>query len=135
MDRDGQEVVGAVALRPRPAPHGPVPGGLGFVIPGAIIAVPWAAATAFREPARRGRYFAAALLLALAAYLDVRAAARQSTDRWLIDTRRLLQEAATRLPPPRVRVAITDLAGLVRDAEIVVGEPAESAPRRIPVRG
>jgi len=135
MDRDGQEVVGAVALRPRPAPHGPLPGGLGFLIPAAIIAVTWAAATAFRQPSQRGRYFAAALLLALAAYLDVRAAARQSTDRWLIDTRRLLQEAATRLPPPRVRVAITDLAGLVRDAEIVVGEPGESAPRRIRVRG
>jgi multiple sugar transport system permease protein len=137
MDRDGQEVVGAVALRPRPARHGPLPGGVGFLIPAAIIAVTWAASTAFRQPSQRGggRYFAAALLLALAAYLDVRGAARQSTDRWLIDTRRLLQEAATRLPPPRVRVAITDLAGLVRDAEIVTGEPGESAPRRIRVRG
>jgi len=135
MDRDGQEVVGAVALRPRPAPHGPLPGGLGFAFPAAIIAVWWAAVTAFREPSRRSRYFGAALLLALAAYLDVRAAARQSTDRWLVDTRRLLQEAATRLPPPRVRVSITDLAGLVRDAEIVTGEPGESAPRRIRVRG
>ena len=135
MDRDGQEVVGAVALRPRPAPHGPLPGGLGFAFPAAIIAVWWAALTAFREPSRRSRYFGAALLLALAAYLDVRAAARQSTDRWLVDTRRLLQEAATRLPPPRVRVSISDLAGLVRDAEIVTGEPGESAPRRIRVRG
>jgi ABC-type sugar transport system permease subunit len=135
MDRDGQEVVGAVALRPRPAPHGPLPGGLGFAFPAAIIAVWWAAVTACREPSRRSRYFGAALLLALAAYLDVRAAARQSTDRWLVDTRRLLQEAATRLPPPRVRVSITDLAGLVRDAEIVTGEPGESAPRRIRVRG
>ncbi len=135
MDRDGQEVVGAVALRPRPAPHGPLPGGLGFAFPAAIIAVGWAAVTAFREPSRRSRYFGAALLLALAAYLDVRAAARQSTDRWLVDTRRLLQEAATRLPPPRVHVSITDLAGLVRDAEIVTGEPGESAPRRIRVRG
>ncbi len=126
MDRDEQDVVGAVALRPRPAPHGPLPGGLGFAFPAAIIAVTWAAATAFRQPSLRGRYFAAALLLALAAYVDVRAAARQSTDRWLIDTRRLLQEAATRLPPPRVRVAITDLAGLVRDAEIVAGEPARA---------
>jgi len=135
MDRDGQEVVGAVALRPRPAPHGPLPGGLGFAFPAAIIAVWWAALTAFREPSRRSRYFGAALLLALAAYVDVRAAARQSTDRWLVDTRRLLQEAATRLPPPRVRVSISDLAGLVRDAEIVTGEPGESAPRRIRVRG
>ena len=48
LDRDGQEVVGAVALRPRPAPYGPLPGGLGFAFPAAIIAVAWAAVTAFR---------------------------------------------------------------------------------------
>lgn len=135
-DRDGQEVVGAVAVRPRPVPHGPLPGGFGFVFPAAIIAVGAAATIAFREhPLRRGGYVGAALLLALAGFLDVRAAARQSTDRWLVDTRRLLQEAATRLPPPRARVAITDLASMVRDGEIVAGEPGESAPRRLRVDG
>src|SRR5439155_1283639 len=121
-DRDGQEVVGAVAVRPRPAPHGPLPGGLGFAFPVALLAVAAAAVTAFRERSLRGgSYVGAALLLALATYFDVWTAARQSTDRWLIDTRRLLQEAATRLPPPRTRVAITELAGLVRDGEIVAG--------------
>jgi len=135
-DRDGQEVVGAVAVRPRPVPHGPLPGGFGFAFPAAIIAVGAAAAIAFRERSlRHGGYIGAALLLALAAYLDVREAARQSTDRWLVDTRRLLQEAATRLPPPRVRVAITDLASMVHDGEIVAGEPAESAPRRVRIDG
>jgi len=135
-DRDGQEVVGAVAVRPRPAPHGPLPGGLGFAFPVALLAVAAAAVTAFRERSLRGgSYVGAALLLALATYFDVWTAARQSTDRWLIDTRRLLQEAATRLPPPRTRVAITELAGLVRDGEIVAGEPAESAPRRVRVDG
>jgi multiple sugar transport system permease protein len=135
-DRDGQEVVGAVAVRPLPAPHGPLPGGFGFAVPAAIIAVGAAAVLAFRERSlRRGGYVGAALLLALAAYVDVRAAARQSTDRWLIDTRRLLQEAATRLPPPRVPVALTHLASMVRDGEIVAGEPAESAPRRVHVHG
>jgi len=135
-DRDGQEVVGAVAVRPRPAPHGPLPGGFGFAFPAAIIGVGAAAVLAFRERSlRHGGYVGAALLLALAAYLDVREAARQSTDRWLVDTRRLLQEAATRLPPPRTRVALTDLASLVRDGEIVVGEPAESAPRRVRIDG
>ena len=79
-DRGGQDVVGAVAVRPRPAPHGPLPGGLGFVFPAAIIAVGAAAAIAFREHSlRRGGYVGAALLLALAGYLDVRTAARQST--------------------------------------------------------
>lgn len=135
-NRDGQEVVGAVAVRPRPAPHGPLPGGFGFVFPAAIIAIGAAAAIAFRARSlRHGGYIGAALLLALAAYLDVREAARQSTDRWLVDTRRLLQEAATRLPPPRVRVAITDLAAMVPDGEIVAGEPAESAPRRVRIEG
>lgn len=134
--RDDQDVVGAVAIRPRPVPHGPLPGGFGFAFPTAILAIGVAAVIAFRERSlRRGGYVAAALLLALAAYLDVRYAARQSTDRWLFDTRRLLQEAATRLPPPRARVAITDLAALVHDGEIVAGEPGESPARRVRIDG
>jgi ABC-type sugar transport system permease subunit len=132
-DRDGQQVVGAVAVRPRPMPHGPLPGGIGFAFPVAIVAVAAAATIAFRgHPLRRGGYLFAALLLALATYLDISTAARHSTDRWLIDTRRLLQEAATR-PPTRARVAITDLATIVGDGELVAGEPAESAPRRVRV--
>jgi len=135
-DRDGREVVGAVAVRPRPIPHGPLPGGIGFAFPAALIAVGGAAAIAFRGlPLRRGGYIGAALLLALATYVDVWGAARQSTDRWLIDTRRLLQEAATRMPAPRVRVSVSDLAALVPDAEVVAGEPAESAPRRERIDG
>jgi len=134
--RDTAEVVGAVELRPRRMPHGPLPGGLGFVLPAALLAVAGAAAIAFRERSlRQGGYVGAVFLLALASYLDVRAAARQSTDRWLMDTRRLLQEAATRLPAPRTRVSVSDLAALVRDGHVVPGEPGESAPRRIWVDG
>ena len=134
--RDTTEVVGAVAVRPRRMPHGPLPGGLGFVLPAALLAIAGAGAIAFRERSlRQGGYIGAVLLLALASYLDVRFAARQSTDRWLIDTRRLLQEAATRLPPPRTRVSVSDLAALVRDGQVVPGEPGESAPRRIWVDG
>src|SRR5207247_10355325 len=58
-----------------------------------------------RLPQRRGAYIGAALVLALGTYADVHTAARQSTDRWLVDTRRLLQEAATRMPAPRTRVS------------------------------
>ena len=135
-DRENREVVGAVEVRPRPMPHGPLPGGLGFAFPAAVGAVGAAAAIAFRERSlRRGGYIVTALLLALACYVDVRAAARQSTDRWLVDTRRLLQEAATRLPPPRTRVMISDLAALVRDGEVVQGLPGESAPRRVRIDG
>ena len=139
-DREGQEVVGAIAVRPHPMPHGPLPGGFGFAFPAALIAVAAAGVIAFRHHSlRRGGYVGAALLLAVAAYVDVYDAARQSTDRWLFDTRRLLQEAATRLPPPRVRVAITQLAALVQEGggggESVAGEPAESAARRVRVDG
>ncbi len=130
--RDTEEVVGAVALRPRTMPLGPLPWGVGFAVPAAIAAVGAAATVAFRKQAwRRGGSIGAALVLASACYADVRWAARQSTDRWLLDTRRLLQEAATRLPPPRVRVAISDLAALVRDGEVVWGEPGGTAPRRV----
>jgi len=103
-DREGQEVVGAVAVRPRPAPHGPLPGGLGFAFPAAIIAVGAAATMAFRKHAlRRGGYVGAALLLALAAYVDVATSARQSTDRWLVDTRRASRGVPYRSRPLRAR--------------------------------
>ncbi|HYX82094.1 MAG TPA: hypothetical protein VE714_06840, partial [Gemmatimonadales bacterium] len=137
-EREGQEIVGAVAVRPRPMPHGPLPGGFGFAFPAAILAISAATVIAFRERSlRRGGYVTAALLLALAAYLDVWNAARHSTDRWLFDTRRLVQEAATRLPPSRTRVAATDLAPLVHDGggEIVAGEPGESPARRVRIDG
>ena len=135
-DHSGREVVGAVAIRPRPMPRGPLPGGMGFAFPAAVVAAGAAAAIAFRQRSlRHGGYAAAALLLALAAYVEVRSAARRSTDSWLNDTRLLLQEAATRLPPPRSRVAIGDLVSLIRDAELVPGEPGESAPRRVLIDG
>ena len=135
-DHSGREVVGAVAVRPRPVPRGPLPGGMGFAFPAVVVAVGAAAVIAFRQRSlRRGGYAAVALLLALAAYADVRNAARQSTDRWLNDARLLLQEAATRLPPPRSRVAIADLVSLIRDAELVPSEPGESVPRRVRIDG
>ena len=134
--RDAPDVVGAVEVRPRHMPHGPLPGGMGFAFPAALLAVGAAAAIAFRERSlRQGGYIGAVLLLALACYLDVRAAARQSTDRWLMDTRRLLQEAATRMPAPRTRVSVSELTALVRDGQLVPGEPGESAPRRVRIDG
>ena len=136
-DREGHEVVGAVAVRPRSAP-GPLPGGLGFAFPAAVLAVAAAAVIAFRERSlRRGGYIAAAFLLAGAAFIDVRTAARNSTDRWLVDTRRLLQEAAARIPAPGLRVNMDDLAALVQGSggELVAGEPGESAPRRVRIDG
>ncbi|HEV2672037.1 MAG TPA: sugar ABC transporter permease, partial [Gemmatimonadales bacterium] len=137
-DREGREIVGAVAVRPLPMPAGPLPGGIGFAFPAALLAVGVAAALAFRgQPLRRGGSVGAALLLAAAAVADVRAAARNSTDRWLLDTRRLVVEAAARIPPPGVRVNVSDLAALAHEGngELVLGEPAESAPRRMLIDG
>lgn len=133
--RDTAVVVGAVLVRPHPVPHGPLPGGLGFAFPAALLAVAAAAGIAFRQRARPGGYLGAVFLLGLACFVDVRSAARQSTDRWLMDTRRLLQEAATRLPAPRVRVQVSDLAALIRDGEVVAGEPGEVAPQRVQIEG
>lgn len=135
-DRLGREIVGAIAIRPLSMPRGPLPGGLGFTFPAALLAIGVAAVMAFRgRPLQGGGYVAAALLLAVAGFVDVHKAARDSTDRWLVDTRRLIQEAATRLPPPGVRVAVSDLAALVRDSggELDAGEPGESAPRRLQI--
>jgi ABC-type sugar transport system permease subunit len=137
-DRQGLELVGAVAVRPLPVPRGPLPGGFGFALPAALLAVGVAAVIAFRgAPLRRGGYIAAALLLAVAGFSDLHTAARVSTDRWLVDTRRLIQDAAARIPPPGIRVALTDLAALVQSSggEVVDGEPGESAPRRVLIDG
>lgn len=135
-DREGGLVVGAVAVRPHATARGPLPGGVGFVIPAALLAIAAAGVVTWRERSlRRGGYAGAAVLLAVAAYADVRYAAKASTDRWLFDTRLLLQEAATRLPAPRKRVSIDDLAALVHDGEVEPGEPGESAARRVAVNG
>src|SRR5207249_11949239 len=42
-DRDGREIVGAVAARPLRVPTGTLPGGLGFAFPAAVLAVAGAA--------------------------------------------------------------------------------------------
>jgi ABC-type sugar transport system permease subunit len=126
-------VVGVVAVRPTRG------GGLsglllGWSIPAALLAVAAAAVCAFRGRPRR-EYTAAALLLGLAAYADVRSAARHSTDDWLVATRLLMQEAATRLPGPRIRVALAELAPVALDADLVWGDSATQKPRRIRIGG
>jgi multiple sugar transport system permease protein len=137
-DRDGHEVVGAVAVRPLSVPRGPLPGGFGLAFPAAVLAIAVATLIAFQDrPLRRGGYIAAAFLLAGAGYFDVYSAARTSTNRWLTDARRLIQEAAARMPAPGSRANVSDLAALVQDSdgELVAGEPGESAPRRVRIEG
>lgn len=131
-DEDGN-VVGVVAVRPS-GRGGVVALLLGWAFPAALLSLAAAAAVAAgRQP--RSRYVAAAALLGLAAYADVRGAARRGTDRWLAATRLLVQEAATRLPGPRTRVARADLAPVTLGAELVDADSATQGPRRRSVRG
>jgi ABC-type sugar transport system permease subunit len=149
IDPGCREVVGAVAIR---VVRGRSVGDaaaqlLRWAFPAALLAVVVAAgAAAGRRPP--GHYTVAALLLGLAAYADVRGAARRVTDRWLAETRLLLQEAATRLPTPRTRVALSVLAPLAAaegtgagrgggrgNADLVEADSTTPTPRRVRVAG
>ncbi len=131
--RDVDAVVGAIAVRPARR------GGLGgllltWAFPAALLAVAAAAGVAFRGRPRR-EYVVAALVLGFVAYADVRGAARRSTNDWLTATRLLMQEAATRLPGPRIRVALADLAPLGLGADLVWADSTTQKPRRVGIRG
>jgi len=124
LDRDGWDVVGAVAAQP--------PGGGWPVSPwslAALLLLLVAGAHAVRamggtgEPWRQvlGRYGAAAGLFGVALFADVRLAGRGATDRWLSDARLLMQEAMASVPD--IRSAPAGLAAIARGTEVV---PAES---------
>ena len=139
---DAAPVVGVVAIRP--ARRGGVAGLLpGWGLPAALLAVGIAAAVAGGRRSRRDG-IVAALVLGLAAYADVRGAARRSTNDWLTATRLLMQEAATRLPGPRIRVTLSALTPLTLGggagagaggAELVWADSTTQQPRRARVRG
>ena len=106
----------------------------GWGIPAALLAVGIAAAAAAGRRSRRD-CLVAALVLGLAAYADVRGAARRSTNDWLTATRLLMQEAATRLPGPRIRVTLSELRPVTLGAELVWADSTTQEPRRARVRG
>lgn len=130
---DDEAVVGVVAVGPsrRGGLAGLMPG---WAVPAALLAVAAAAGVGFRGRPRRD-YLVAAVLLGLAAYADVRSAARRSTNDWLTATRLLTQEAATRLPGPRIRVTLADLTPVALGADLVWADSATQKPRRIRIRG
>jgi hypothetical protein len=68
-----------------------------------------------------------ALCLGLVSYLQVWVAARDATDRWLLDAGALIQEAATRGPGGK---GLAWAAPLARGAEVVPGERALPTPVR-----
>jgi len=107
-DKNGGEVVGAVAVTMRPTGEAWRRGAFGgLALPAVLAAIVLAlraAGPAAPRPTIRA-HAALALLVGLAAYANARGAARDATDRWLDQTRLLVQEATARLPT-------TDLAHL-----------------------
>src|SRR3989442_1492121 len=86
-----------------------------------------------------GPYGVVALLFGVAVFADVRRAAGDATDRWLYDTRLLMQEAAARIPDIRsAPAALTPLArgaGAGAGAEIVPGDSGPATAWRRDVGG
>ncbi|MBI1967796.1 MAG: sugar ABC transporter permease [Gemmatimonadetes bacterium] len=132
-DRDDWDVVGAVKVRV-PARAG-APGWLTVVVLLVTLGAGFATVRAIRRTTYDVRrsllaYTIAALALGCSAYWDIRSAAKAGTDRWLSDTRLLLQEAAARLPGAASRVRLAELARLARGAELVEADSAGVAPVR-----
>lgn len=122
LDRTGWDVVGAVAARPA---------GVWLVSLWSFAALlllmitGWQALRLIGGPPRAwratlGPYGMVATLYGLALFADLRGAAQDATDQWLLDARLLMQEAAARVP--EVRGAPGDLASLVPAGEVVPGD-------------
>ena len=124
LDRDGWDVVGAVAAEPQGSGWPVSPWSLA-----ALLLLLVAGGQAVRamgvtgDPWRQalGRYGAAAGLFGVAMFADVHLAGRDATDRWLSDARLLMQEAMAGVPD--TRSAPASLAAIARGADVV---PAES---------
>lgn len=118
-DKDDREVVGAVAVAARPVGEAWRDGAFGgFALPVALLAV-LLAFRAARAGAQRPTirvHAAIAVLVGVVAYANARSAARDATDRWLEQTRLLVQEATARLPTTDVARLATTLRPVVRAA-------------------
>jgi multiple sugar transport system permease protein len=136
FDRDGWDVVGAVAARPAARGWPISPWSLGallllLVAGGQSVGVIGRPPPAWRQTFRP--YGIVAVLFGVAVFAEVRGAAGDATDRWLYDTRLLMQEAAARIP--EIRSAPAGLTTLTREggAEIVPGDSGPAAAwRRAP---
>src|SRR5205807_2590400 len=129
LDRDGWDVVGAVAARPAAGTWPVSPWSLGALLLLLVAGARSVAAIGTPRQAWRdslGPYGLVAALFGVAVFAELRGAAGDATDEWLYDTRLLMQEAAARIP--EVRSVPASLATLARGAEIVPGDsgPAEA---------
>ena len=137
-DRDDWDVVGAVAVA---AERGRVALPDALAVGALVLALlaGWLVARSVGGGGRAGTpgglgYAAAALLLGLAAYGEVRHAAAAGTERWLTQTRLLVQEAAQRLPAADASTLAVGLGRIARSApgaggELTVGDSADAAVR------
>ena len=138
LDRDGWDVVGAVAARVDD-------GGAGWSFPPWLIAAVALLLVAGAQAVRAmggapgsarqtlRQYGAAAGLFGVAAFTAMRLAAAGATDRWLVDTRLLMQETVARVPD--LRNAPAELSGIARGAELVPADSGSATPRRRDVAG
>ena len=129
LDRDRWEVVGAVRVPRARLDAAWLEWGLpALLLVTVAMALFSAGATGTVAVQRRAllAYGAAALIAGGAAYLDVRTAARRATDRWLVQTGALVQEATTHAPGG---LSVADVATIVRGGTLVpagsvAGDPA-----------
>ena len=128
LDRDGWDVIGGVAARPDAGTWPVSPWSLGALLLLLVAGMQSLGAIGKPRHAWRqsvGPYGVVAVLFGTAVFADVRGAAGDATDRWLYDTRLLMQEAAALIP--EVRSAPAGLTTLARGAEIVPGDSGPSA--------
>ena len=128
LDRDGWDVMGGVAARPDTGTWPVSPWSLGALLLLLVAGMQSLGAIGKPRHAWRqsvGPYGVVAVLFGTAVFADVRGAAGDATDRWLYDTRLLMQEAAALIP--EVRSAPAGLTTLARGAEIVPGDSGPSA--------
>ncbi len=128
--RGDRHAVGAVEVRTSSGRG--VPGTLTALICLATLAAAARAAVAVPGTARRGLiiYAASSVVLGVAAYRDVWSATRSATDRWLSDTRLLIQEAAARSPKRPGRITPVDFTTVTASGELVRSDSAGPLPRR-----
>ncbi len=127
LDREGWDVVGAVAARPAAGIWPLSPWSLGALL--LLLVAGTQTVGAIGKPRDVWRqtvrpYGLVAVLFGVAVFADLRGAAGDATDRWLYDTRLLMQEAAAR--SPEIRSAPAGLSPLARGAEIVPGDSSPS---------
>ena len=127
LDREGWDVVGAVAARPAAGIWPLSPWSLGALL--LLLVAGTQTVGAIGKPRDVWRqtvrpYGLVAVLFGVAVFADLRGAAGDATDRWLYDTRLLMQEAAAR--SPEIRSAPAGLSPLARGAEIVPGDSGPS---------